>query len=201
MIREHDNPTAAQTVRCLIVDDHAAVRAGVRELLSAEPRLEVVAEAATAERGLAYAEHDRVDVAIVDYHLSGHSGLWLARRLRMLVDGPAVVVYSAFSDALLAAGCVIAGADGLVSKASLGEELAETVAAVVAGERRLPPPLPVLAESLLSQLDPGDQAIYEMMAVGVAPDEVAQSLRLSPAEVDVRVWAMLDTLDRDDRLP
>jgi len=187
-----------QTIRCLIVDDHPAIRVGLRELLSVEADLEIVEACASAEDALAFAERaDRpIQVAIVDYQLGGHSGLWLSRRLRALSEPPRVLVYSAFSDHLLAAAAVVAEASAVVSKSALPDELAETIRTVARGEH---PPLsvpPTLAESMGRRLDPVEQAIFGLMASGVETGEVAETLRLAPREVDARLGAMLRSLER-----
>ena len=80
-----------------------------------------------------------LDVAIVDYQLPGHSGLWLSRKLKRLPEPPAVLIYSAFSDYMLAAACVVAEADGLLSKAALGSDLYTAIRRAATGTSRLPP--------------------------------------------------------------
>lgn len=183
-------------VRCLVVDDHPAVRLGLRELLAAEPAIEVVDAVASAEAALALAERSPVDVAIVDYQLGGRSGLWLSRRLKRLVDPPAVLVYSAFSDYLLEAACVVAEADGLVSKAALGSELCERVREAAHGVACLPMVSPTLAESLSRRLDAEEQAIFGMMSARIAVVEIGRTLDLDHGELEARLSGMLRKLER-----
>ena len=95
--------------------------AGVRRLLAAEPDMLVVSEAADTTEAIHGA--DGVDVAVVDYHLGDRDGLWLTGFLRRLDPAPRVLIYSAFSDEALAVAAMIAGADGLLSKSAIGEEL------------------------------------------------------------------------------
>lgn len=190
-----------EVIRCLIVDDHPAIRVGLRELLSVEADLEVAAACASAEEALAFAEDAAhsgrpLDVAIVDYQLGGHSGLWLSRRLRALPDPPRVLVYSAFSDHLLAAAAVVAEASAVVSKTALPDELAATVRALAGGAHPLPSVPPTLAESIGRRLDPVEQAIFGLMAAGVSPEEAAETLRLDPRAFDTRLWTMLRSLER-----
>ena len=71
-----------------------------------------------------------VDVAIVDYHLGGRNGLWVTRKLARAGSPPRVVIFSAFANDHLAANCVVAGADALLSKSSLGEELCSAIRSV-----------------------------------------------------------------------
>ncbi len=185
-------------IRCLLVDDHPAVRLGLRELLAIEPGLEVLDAFATAEAALAFAERSALDVAVVDYQLEGCSGLWLSRKLKRLADAPAVVIYSAYSDYLLAAACVVAEANGLVSKAALGTDLCERIREAASGVTRLPIVPPSLADSMRRRLDPEEQAIFGMMLAGICNVEIARTLSLSHGELDARQWGMLRKLERLD---
>src|SRR5437763_12394775 len=119
--------------RLLVVDDHPAVRGGLRNRLADEADFEVVAAVATAEAGIEAARRVPVDVALVDYQLGGRNGLWLSRKLKRLQRPPAVLIYSAYTDTVLAAAGVVAQADAIVSKGGLGSELCQTVREVAAG--------------------------------------------------------------------
>ena len=190
--------TDAPPIRCLVVDDHPAIRLGLRELLAAEPGIEVLDALPTAEAAVAFAERSRIDVAVVDYQLGGRSGLWCSRKLKRLADPPAVLVYSAFSDHLLAAACVVAQADGLVSKAAFGSELCERIREVACGISSLPMIPPVLAGSLRRRLDAPEQAIFGMMQAGITPDEIGRTLGMDHGELEGRLWTMLRKLEPID---
>jgi two-component system, NarL family, response regulator DevR len=193
-------PTGARltAVRCLLVDDHPAVRVGLRELVAAEPDFEVLDALATAEAAVAFAERTRVDIAVVDYQLGGHSGLWVSRKLKRLPDPPAVLIYSAFSDYLLAAACVVAQADGLVSKAALGSDLCDRIREAARGVSRLPIVPPSLADSMRRRLDPEEQAIFGLLLAGIATEEIGCTLGLGHGELEARLWTMLRKLERLD---
>lgn len=192
---------ARTPIRCLVVDDHPVIRLGLRELLAAEPGIEVRDAVPTAEAAIAFAERSRIDVAIVDYQLGGRSGLWCSRKLKRLPDPPAVLVYSAFSDQLLAAACVVAQVDGLVSKAALGSELCERIREAAAGISRLPIVGPALADSMRRRLAPEEQAIYGMMQAGIATEEVGRTLGVDHGELEGRLWTMLRKLERIEPAP
>lgn len=198
-LRQQADVDGSGLIRCLIVDDHPAIRVGLRELLAVQPGLRVVDAVCTAEAGWSLAERTRIDVAIVDYQLGGHSGLWLSRQLQRLPDPPAVLIYSAFSDHLLAAACVVAQASALVSKAALGDELAIRIREVAAGERRLPLIPPILAESLRRRLDVEEQSIFGMMSATVPVEEIARTLGFRDCELDERLWRLLRKLEGLDR--
>ena len=80
--------TSDSPLRVLVVDDHPAVRMGLRELLDDEPDFVVVAAVDSAEAAMALAEREPIDVAVVDYQLGGRNGLWLSRKLKRLPKPP-----------------------------------------------------------------------------------------------------------------
>ncbi len=190
--------SGAMAIRCIVVDDHPAVRLGVRELLAIEPDFEVLEAHATAEAALAFARRANFDVAVVDYQLGSHSGLWLSRKLKRLPEPPAVVVYSAYSDYVLAAACVVAEVNALVSKAALGGQLCEQIRDAAHGGTHLPVVPPSLADSMRRRLDSQEQAIFGMMLAGISNVDIGHTLSLSQSELDARQWAMLRKLERLD---
>ncbi len=192
-------PEIEQTpIRCLVVDDHPAILAGLRGLLASEPDFEVVDGLDSAEAAAEVAEQVRLDVAIVDYQLPGHSGLWLSRKLKRLPQPPAVLIYSAFSDYLLAAACVVAEADGLLSKAALGSDLYTAIRRAATGMSRLPPVPATLADSLRRRFDSLEQAIFGLLLAGIGRDEIARTLHVDAGELETRQWTMLRKLERLD---
>ncbi|MGZ4169476.1 MAG: response regulator [Solirubrobacteraceae bacterium] len=190
---------SAQTpTRCLLVDDHPAVLAGLRGLLSSEPDFDVVDALDSAEAAADVAEQMPVDVAIVDYQLPGHSGLWLSRRLKRLPEPPAVLIYSAFSDYMLAAACVVAEADGLLSKSALGSDLYVAIRRAAMGMSRLPPVPPTLAEGLRRRFESMEQAIFGLLMAGISREEIGRTLHIDIGELETRQWTMLRKLERLD---
>jgi DNA-binding NarL/FixJ family response regulator len=190
--------TAQTPIRCLVVDDHPAILAGLRGLLASEPDFEVVHALDSAESAADVAEQVPLDVAIVDYHLPGHSGLWLSRKLKRLPEPPAVLIYSAFSDYTLAAACVVAEADGLLSKSALGSDLYTAIRRAAMGMSRLPPVPPTLADGLRRRFDSLEQAIFGLLLAGIGRDEIGRTLHIDTGEVETRQWTMLRKLERLD---
>ena len=185
----------SQMIRLLVVDDHAAVRAGLRELLDDERDFEVVAAVARGEAAISVAESQPVDVAVVDYQLTGRSGLWVSRKLKRLPQPPAVLIYSAYTDGVLAAAAVVAEADGMVSKSGLGSELCAAIRGIAGGRLELPPVPSWISEALRRRLDHEEQAIFGMLLAGIKPNEIGETLELSAAGLESRLWAMLRRLE------
>jgi DNA-binding NarL/FixJ family response regulator len=188
-----DDPLAP--TRLLVVDDHPAVRAGLRGLLADEPDFHVVAAVDSAEAGVDIAKRETIDVAVVDYQLGGRNGLWLSRKLKRLPEPPAVLIYSAYTDGVLSAAAVVAEADAIVSKGRIGSDLCNEIRCAAAGQRRLPAIPPRLGESLRRRLDHEEQAIFGLLLAGLEPAEVAVTLGLSPAGMESRLWELLRRLE------
>jgi DNA-binding NarL/FixJ family response regulator len=189
---------AGSAIRCLVVDDHPAIRFGLSELLAAEADIDVLNAVASAEAAVGCVERTPIDVAVIDYQLGGRSGLWCSRKLKRLPDPPAVLIFSAFSDHLLAAACVVAQVDGLVSKTAIGPELCDRIRQAAAGVSRLPRIPPALVDSLRRRLDASEQAIFGMMQAAITTEEIGRTLGMDHGELEGRLWTMLQKLERND---
>jgi DNA-binding NarL/FixJ family response regulator len=181
-------------MRVLIVDDHDAVRAGVMRLFEGEPEMQPAGVAGGHEAVLA-SRQDAFDVAVVDYQLGhGEDGLTVARDLHRLADPPRVLLYSAYADAPLSVLARLAGADGLLSKGSLGQDLVQAVRDVWAGRRRWPRlPAPIVA-GIGARLPAEDRPLFRMWIDGATNAEVGRALGLTPDELEARREGILDLL-------
>jgi len=182
----------------VLVDDHPAVRAGLRGLIEDEEDLRVAATAATAREGFEAIAQARPAVALIDLHLPDDDGISLCLRTRSLPAPPRVVIYSAFADAGLAVRAAVAGADATLPKATAPRALLAVLRAVGAGETR--PPLDARAlRAAGERLEPGDLPILGMLAHGVGEREVAGTLGLDAETLEARRWAMLARLGGTQR--
>jgi DNA-binding NarL/FixJ family response regulator len=186
-----DRDACDRPVRVLIVDDHPAVRTGVAGVLAAEADLDPVAMVATAREAAAEARRLSPGVAIVDYRLPGRDGLSLTIELKRLPHPPGVLIYSAFADARLAVGAIVAGADSIVKKSSTGDELCAAVRSVARGVRARPEVPPETMTAIAAQLQPEDLSILGMLTNGVRPGEVAEALGMTDEWLAIRRWAIL----------
>lgn len=188
-------------IRVLIVDDHPAVRLGVRALIDDQPDMRVTAQARSVSEAMSVLDAP-IDVAVVDYHLrDGRDGLSLVTKIRQRQSGPRTLVYSAFADEALAALAVIAGADGVLGKHELGDELCNAIRRVARGQRHLPAVPPAVADVLRGRLDPADRAIFGMLLHGVAPEMIAERLSMTPPQLATRQAEMLRSLKRSPAQP
>jgi DNA-binding NarL/FixJ family response regulator len=185
---------SSKTVRVMVVDDHAAVREGIRAMLQSEPDLDPVATTATARDALALAQRARPDVIVLDYHLPDEDGLSLCLRVKATAPAPAALLYSAFADQHLVPLAVIAGADAVMSKAADPDALCDTVRALADGATRLPAIAPEAMESAAARLDSEDLPILGMLTHGTPPAEIATTLQMAEPWLATRRWAMLERL-------
>ena len=191
MLNHHPH---SQPIRVLLVDDHPAVRLGLRKLIDDQPDMRIVVEAATAREAIGRGDR-RCDVAIVDYRLGGaEDGLWLTTELKRIEPPPRVLVYSAFADGALAVNALIAGADGLLGKHELGEEICSAIRRLAHGRHNLPAVTSSIADTMRSRLQPRDHALFGLLLHGLAPEAIAAELQLTPDELAARRTAMLRSL-------
>ena len=180
-------------IRVLIADDHAAVRAGVRRLVGEQPDMQIVTEAASAISAVT-ATGALPQVAIIDYHLGDRNGLWVTRRLRQLDPPPRVLIYSAFTDDALALAAVVAGADGLLSKSAMGEELCVAIRRLAAGQRYLPSISPAVTRAMSARLGSGQQPLFGMLVHGVSPQLISSRLQITARDLEIERAAILAVL-------
>ena len=120
--------------RILIVDDHAIVRLGMRQLIAAEPDLSICGEAETAEQALDVARTAKPDLAIVDLSLGTTHGLELVRQFHDALPAMPVLVLSMHDEALFAARALRAGARGYIMKKGAIDGLIQAIRQVLAGK-------------------------------------------------------------------
>jgi two-component system, NarL family, invasion response regulator UvrY len=177
------------TVRVLLVDDHAVVRAGYRALLLGVPGIEVIGEADSGESAYRqYADH-APDVVVMDLSLPGMGGLEAIRRILARDAEARILVFSMHDDVAFVDQALRAGAQGYITKRSAPEVLADAIAEIARGGVYIDAALEqALAEApsdenRLSRLSPREFSIFRMLAAGLATGEIAERLCLSTKTV------------------
>jgi two-component system response regulator DevR len=178
----------------LVVDDHQAVRMGVKALLDDELEVGDVQVAASSKEALAVAERTAPDVAVVDFHLPDRDGLTLTRQLKAAASPPRILIYSAYADQRLELAALVAGADGILSKAVLGAELCDRVTALARNPSGAFSVSTATLAAASHQIDIDDRPILGLLAAGTPPSEIASVLSVSEDWLDARRWAMLRRL-------
>ena len=175
-------------IRVLIVDDHAIVRRGLKDLLSDEFHGATFGEASNALLALEQLREKEWDVALLDIALPGKSGLDLLKELKPDWPRLPVLVLSAHPEDQFAVRALKAGAGGYLTKESAPEELAKAVRKVLAGGRYVSP---ALAEKLAlgvtkdltrmphETLSDREYDVMSRIAWGKTVTEIAEELSLS----------------------
>ena len=127
------------TLKILLAEDQAIVRAGFRMLIDAEADMEVVAEVSSGEHAVREARRLRPDVVLMDIRMPSVDGLTATERLRARKDAPQVVVLTTYSDDESIIGALRAGALGYLTKAATRAEIGRAVHAAAAGQAVLDP--------------------------------------------------------------
>ena len=181
-------------VRTVLIDDHPALRAGVRVALEQTGKIEVVAEASDGERGVEACQRLEPNVVLLDMEMPGMDGIAVAERLRALAVPTRVLAYSAYDDAAYVTAMLQAGAAGYVTKDKPMALVAEAVEAVARGEGRwfvsITPPSTVEIPISDRELD-----VVRLMARGRDNNEIADELGISPNTVRNHVSAAYEKLN------
>jgi DNA-binding NarL/FixJ family response regulator len=199
------------TVRVLVADDQALVRAGLRMLLSGEEDLEVVAEATNGREAVALAARWRPDVVLMDIRMPELDGLEASRRILAADPEARVLVLTTFGLDEYVYEALRLGASGFVLKDDPPEQLLEAVRTVAAGDALLSPavtrrviaqftrmrrqaPPPAVGALTERELD-----VFRLIAQGLSNAEIGRELFISDTTVKTHVTRLFQKLELRDR--
>jgi len=200
-------------LRVMLVDDHALVRAAVRQAITA-PDVEMVAEAATAEEALQLAPQIRPDVLLVDIDLPGMDGVGLVRELAPRLPDTRIVMLTVSNADHHLLDAMRYGARGYLTKDLSPEALLRAVRSAYDGELAMPRGLAArlvhrLVETSGRTSDSADPAlmtltaregeVLRLLAEGLTDREIAGSLTISPRTVETHVSSVLHKLGARNR--
>jgi two-component system nitrate/nitrite response regulator NarL len=196
----------------MVVDDHTLFRRGLIALLSADPRLAVVGEAADAAAALARAPALAPDVVLLDNHLPGATGIDALPGLREAVPGVRVLMLTVSEDERDLARALAAGAAGYLLKTAEADWLVGAILRVVDGESVVSPEMTSKLVAALRQasapvapapadaLSPREREILRELARGGSNKEIARALDIAETTVKVHVQNVLRKLELPSRV-
>jgi two-component system, NarL family, response regulator NreC len=176
------------SIRVLVVDDHAVVRAGLRRVLDAESDIETIAEAPDAERAVFEALEHAPDVILLDIMPQGKSGTEGMPAIQQAAPEAKILVLSMQDDPRYVREAFDAGASGYVLKEAADTEVVDAVRAVAGGQQYLHPSLGarlVAADAeqrKRAQADPlseREREVLRLLALGHTNQEIAKLLFIS----------------------
>lgn len=179
------------SIRIMLVDDHAVVRAGVRRLLEQESRFEVVAECDSGERAYQQFGEYLPDITVMDLSMPGMGGMEAIGRIIARYPTAKLLVLSMHENAAFASQALKAGARGYLSKNSLAEELVNALDSMVNGQtyingsisKQIAQQFLNVTENPLQILSAREFEIFRLLAEGVESGIIAITLNISPKTV------------------
>jgi len=142
-------PKSKSAIRVLLADDHAVVRAGIRQFLEQEKGIRVIAEAGDGDDARQLIEKHKPDVAVLDIQMPKSSGIDVTRWLRAHCPNVGVLILTAYDDDPYVLAVLQAGANGYVLKTSSPAEIIQAVKDVHDGVSVMDP---AITQKLLTQI-------------------------------------------------
>ncbi|MGO4102507.1 response regulator [Leifsonia sp. YAF41] len=214
------------TIRILIVDDQALIRAGLAMVLGATEGMDVVGEASDGLEAVALAGVLKPDIVLMDVQMPRMDGIEATREIMAQGGGSRVIIVTTFDVDAYAFGGLEAGASGFLLKDSTSEDILTAVRAVAAGDAVLAPR--VTSELLrrygalsrptgdsaelqqvadrhaalerLQALTDRERDVFDALVLGLSNAEIAERLWLSDSTVKTHVGRILQKLGMRDRV-
>jgi len=200
--------------RVLIADDDDLMRAGLMELLTADPDIEIVGEAAAGREAVEQARRLKPDVVLMDVRMPDLDGIGATRELSRAAPEARVLILTTFEQDDYVFGALRAGASGFLLKRTRPEELIAAVHMIAAGDSLLSPsvtrrvidrmaqqPTPELANhAKLGELTAREREVLELIARGLSNREIAAALLVEESTIRTHVKKILTKLGLRDRV-
>ena len=191
----------AQTLRILIADDHALVRAGFASVLAAQPGLAVCGEAADGQSAVEMFERLRPDVTLIDLQMPGLDGVAAITRIRERDPGACTLVLTTFDTDEDIERALRAGARGYLLKDATVAEFTTAIHDVYAGRTRVAPAIAAkLADRMVRvHITTRELTILRLVADGKSNKEIGAALSIAEATVKVHLTHLFEKLDVSSR--
>jgi two-component system, NarL family, invasion response regulator UvrY len=190
-------------IRILVADDHAMVRQGLCQILSAQTDFQVVGEAANHAEVMQYLRREPCDVLVLDIAMPGKNGIETLKNVRLEWPMMPVLVLSMYPEDQYAVRALKAGAWGYLTKMAAADQLVDAIRQVVRGRKYITAELAQsLAESIHGNTDAPAHALLSdrefqtlrLIAAGKTLTQIGQLLALSPKTVSVYRARLIEKL-------
>jgi DNA-binding NarL/FixJ family response regulator len=204
------------TIRVLLADDQALIRAGFSMIIDSEPDLEVIGEAANGREAVELARSGRADVVLMDIRMPEVDGIEATKRIVADDDlaGVRILVLTTFENDDNVVLALRAGASGFLGKGVEPADLLHAIRVVAAGESLLSPratrglvtrflsqeePAPLPPPVSLEGLTDREREVLSLVAYGLSNEDIAEKLFLSPLTAKTHVNRAMSKLGVRDR--
>jgi len=190
-------------IRILIADDHAIVRAGLKQFIADQVDMEVAAEAASGAEAIAAVRAGDFDVVLLDISMPDKNGIDTLKTLRHVKPELPVLMLSAYAEDQYAVNLLRAGASGYLNKEAASTQLVGAIRTVVQGRKYVSPSLAqILADGvsgdaerpLHAELSQREFQIFCKLAAGAAVSKIADELNLSVKTVSTYRTRILEKM-------
>lgn len=207
-------PEVIPDIRLLLVDDEWLVRAGLRTMLTGQPDITIVGEAADGSAVREQVRDTDANMVLMDIRMPKVNGLAATEVLRALPDPPHVVMLTTFDTDEMVLRSLQTGASGFLLKDTPPADLISALRKVISGEPILSPAITrklivrytepgdrrAKADSQFEQLTPGEQRVAIAVARGMSNSAIAAELFVSIATVKSHISHVLDKLGFNNRV-
>jgi DNA-binding NarL/FixJ family response regulator len=193
--------SAPNQIRILTVDDHPLLREGIAALVNAECDMKLVAEANNGQEAIERFRLHRPDVTLMDLQMPGFNGIEAIINIQREFPNARVIVLTTYTGDVQMLRALKAGARAYLLKGHVHRELLETIRAVHAGKKRIPPEVAAeLADHAAEdELTPREIEVLRLIARGNANKLIANQLSISEETVKSHVTNILSKLGANDR--
>ena len=193
--------SAPNLIRILTVDDHPILRKGLAALVNAESDLKLVAEAANGKEAIEAFRSHQPDVTLMDLQMPGLDGIQAIEAIRAEFPEARIIVLTTYTGDTQVVRALKAGARAYVLKGHVLDELLDTIRAVHAGRKRIPPDVAAeLADHATDDALTGREIdVLRLIAAGIGNKQIADELSISEATVKSRITNILSKLGANDR--
>ena len=188
-------------IRVLSVDDHPLLREGIAALVNAEADMKLVAEASNGKEAIEQFRSHRPDVTLMDLQMPGFNGIEAIIDIHNEFPNARIIVLTTYTGDVQVLRALRAGAQVYILKGHVHRELLETIRAVHAGKKRIPPEVATeLADHAAEDaLSPREIDVLQLIATGNANKVIAGQLTITEETVKSHVTNILSKLGANDR--
>jgi DNA-binding NarL/FixJ family response regulator len=193
--------TGPNLIRILAVDDHPMLREGIASLVASQSDMELVAEAATGREALEQFRNHRPDITLMDLQMPDMDGIQAMVAIRDEFPEARIIVLTTYKGDVQVLRALKAGARAYLLKGHLRKELLETIRAVYAGQKRIPPEVAaLLADHAVDEaLTAREIDVLRLIAGGNANKLIGDQLSITEETVKGYVKSILSKLGASDR--
>ena len=191
----------SKRIRLLTADDHALLREGIAALVNLEADMQLVAQAGTGREAIDKFKEHRPDVTLMDLQMPDMDGIDAIIAIRSAFPNARIIVLTTYAGDVQVMRALKAGARAYVLKGHAHKELLETIRAVHAGQKRVPPEVAAaLAEHAGDdELSARELDVLRLIAAGSANKQIAAQLSIAEETVKSQVTSILSKLAANDR--